>query len=830
MDLKGMYEELSGYNNVATGYVNPVAISDHYKGIDTKIDMTDEESAMYDMNRLETVQKSSLDPLSIINNLQGMRPYYDFSTSNASAKFMQKVLKRLGIKNNYFHLLLFDTDLVGVDPFAESTMSNPVLIRKIRVELERNPFYYFREIFRIRTEKGGTVPFRFDIGNLTSLFLQLQGFNIYKEQPRQTGKTVYELGMIAYNFNFRCENTKFGLYHYDDPKVKESLQTVLSYLNELPEYLKFYKLNFVKDKDGNDVAKENQEIGKSVLSVEHKARNNKITAKTCGQSADSSDRVGRGATQAIQYWDEIGFVYNIKNALASGIPAFNTASENAASGNNPYYLSLTSTPPNAAKEHGMYLYNKFKVGAVKFELFMFDMSYEAIKKMMVQHGDTDVIFISYQYYELGFSEEWAIKQKRLLDIDTYMREILLLWIKDYTKSPFDRYDIDKIDAMTKDVKSITVPIMDFYQIKFYEYLGMSPEAMLEYFKDKTLIIGIDVSAGLGGNRDKSTMCGTCPETGETVFTFRSNEANTRQFSNLIYLVVKQYFSKAILVIERNSYGQGVIDNLAVTDIEPNLYYTNMTKSQEKAGVNANKSNRNGKFMYGIFNQNEVRDTLYGMICVDMVKSWKRIIKSRDIFEEISTVTYINGRYDHEPGSHDDLLIAKLFSLFPLLYDRVMQSEFGVAKPTLLNDDEYTLLEFESSLKDKVKTKTQMLNSISDKGYYTLSDIQEIERMNAARLSSGGKDVKKEFNPYENNNGNENNLDMMIDYIEKLKDDANKGKADSNLDIYENNIDTSKLLRSGINSGIPNYQPPNTKKKQDFGDFNHIMSDDFDPFK
>jgi hypothetical protein len=146
-------------------------------------------------------------------------------------------------------------------------------------------------------------------------------------------------------------------------------------------------------------------------------------------------------------------------------------------------------------------------------------------------------------------------------------------------------------------------------------MGMSPEAARDYFKNKPIIIGVDVSAGLGGNRDKSTMCGICPETGEVLFTFRSNEANTRIFSNLIFKVVKEYYPEAILVIERNSYGQGVIDNLSDTEIERNLFYTNMTKSQI---ANKQRANKKGNYMYGIFNQSEIRETLYGLICTDLI--------------------------------------------------------------------------------------------------------------------------------------------------------------------------------------------------------------------
>lgn len=793
-----------------------------------QLNWNDDYIAEYEHASRDNKDKSTLDPLELLKYASlNVQPIYDFNTSNETAKYMQKVLASLGIANSFFHLLLFDRDLVGVDPYSEEVQQNPVLMKKIMHEVKINPYYYFRELFRIKSESGRYVKFRFDIGNLSSMFLHLQGFNTYKEQPRQTGKTVYDLAMLAYMFNFRCSNTEIGLYHFSDTDVKKSLKKIIEYMSSLPKYLQLFKVTYAVDKTtGNEVAKESNNTAKSPLSIRNESLGNVITTKTCGQNKDTADRAGRGATQAIQYWDEVGFVAHIRTALGSAIPAFNTASLNAASGGNPYYISLTSTPPDASREHGLYLYNKFKINATHFEPYMFDKTYDELKMLMKTNGDTDFFFLTYQYYELGFDESWAITQRRLLDPTEYARDILLNWIRDYSHSPYKKVDLDQIEAMVRKTKCELMTIEEFYQIKFYEYGGMTPDVAREYFKDKPIIIGVDVSAGLGGNRDKSTMCGICPETGEVIFTFRSNEANTRVFSNLLYKVVKDFFHEAILVIERNSYGQGVIDNLSATDIERNLFYTNMTKSQMANKVKANKK---GNYMYGIFNQSEVRETLYGMISTDIVSLKKRVIKSIDIFEELSTVVLHNGRYDHEDGAHDDLLIAMLFAFYALLYDPNMEKNFNIKRPTLVSDNEYTLLEFEDAFRKKIRTKKDVLDDVvaKGKGYNTFDDIVKLaDKSLELNHSSEGDNLRGKTNKP---------IDLVEDFFDELAREYTQDvyAVDKNSGAVKQNIKYEDLgfnNKPNLNQNMQFNQNNRPIKKGAVNDMtSHILGDDFSPF-
>jgi hypothetical protein len=62
---------------------------------------------------------------------------YDIKTSNKSFITFAKFLKTKGVKNYASHLILYDEDLVGVDPFSEDLTQEQKV--KIYRELTLNP-------------------------------------------------------------------------------------------------------------------------------------------------------------------------------------------------------------------------------------------------------------------------------------------------------------------------------------------------------------------------------------------------------------------------------------------------------------------------------------------------------------------------------------------------------------------------------------------------------------------------------------------------------------------------------------------------------------------
>ena len=102
--------------------------------------------------------------------------YYDYETSNKSFTDLVEKMKKRG-HNVEFILQLNDKDLVHVDPFNPTL--DEVMQNKIINEVERNFWYFAREVARIPTfEKGVTRPVTAHRGNIALWSIMQHGFNV----------------------------------------------------------------------------------------------------------------------------------------------------------------------------------------------------------------------------------------------------------------------------------------------------------------------------------------------------------------------------------------------------------------------------------------------------------------------------------------------------------------------------------------------------------------------------------------------------------------------------------------------------------------------------
>lgn len=116
---------------------------------------------------------------------------YDTQTKNKSFLKVASDLKKLGIKNYYFMLEIFDVSLIGVDPFAvdektEKTTLTKDQISRIMTECARNPWYYLREVCRIpESGRKNGVPYLANRGNIAQTWCLLHGFDSWLCLPRR---------------------------------------------------------------------------------------------------------------------------------------------------------------------------------------------------------------------------------------------------------------------------------------------------------------------------------------------------------------------------------------------------------------------------------------------------------------------------------------------------------------------------------------------------------------------------------------------------------------------------------------------------------------------
>ena len=211
---------------------------------------------------------------------------YIFHTTTKNKTFLKvyATLKAKGIKNRAFFLRLYDKTLLNINPH------NPHLTvqyqQRIIAEIARNPWYFFREVCRLKVS-GGSIPFGLHRGNLALIWCCLNSINSMTMMPRQAGKTQGVVAILNYLDKFVVTNTEFTLGNkkFSDSKLN------LSRFKDMEDLLPKWMLTISKDDVDN------------VERIEHAIRKNKFTALAAGSNPVHADALGRGLIIQI-----IGFV------------------------------------------------------------------------------------------------------------------------------------------------------------------------------------------------------------------------------------------------------------------------------------------------------------------------------------------------------------------------------------------------------------------------------------------------------------------------------------------------------------------------------------------
>lgn len=201
---------------------------------------------------------------------------YDYQTKNISFIKMYKELKDLGIQNNKFHLILYDKDLLGVDPY-DSNLSLE-LQAKIYKECIINYWYYAREVVRIPTPAGSCM-YELHRGNLATSFTQLLNINSIEILPRQHYKTYSAVCFYSWMYLFVAKNYNIAFSN----KQLEDSQLNIKRLNDLIDLLPIYLKSHMDPKyDTNNI---------NLLRIA--SNNNTIKALSTGKDKVSADRLGK---------------------------------------------------------------------------------------------------------------------------------------------------------------------------------------------------------------------------------------------------------------------------------------------------------------------------------------------------------------------------------------------------------------------------------------------------------------------------------------------------------------------------------------------------------
>ena len=432
-----------------------------------------------------------------------------------------------------------------------------------------------------------------------------------------------------------------------------------------------------------------------------------------GRSAESADNRGRGLSKPVVQYDEFGFIPYIKEQYQASVLAQTTVARTAEKSGLPHFISITTTAAFLNNDSGVYAHDFF-LDSLQFDEKFYDMSIDEVKDLIRNEAKRNFIAIEYQYWDLGKDDDYFQEQCKALNYeqDAIDREVLNVWKAVSTSHPLGQEAIATLEKYA--IKPVHIAVLNsIYRMKLYR----DPDQI--DWEGTPFIIAGDCSNNIGS--DYSALVVLDPYSYEVIATIRTNMYSTMLFAKMIADLMTKFFSRSILVLERNLNGATIIDR--IIEEEPKL----MSRIYGPRDPKTHKVKE-----LGMATTEKSRDIVYGQILKIAVGDSYDRIHDRVITEEIKALIRTrSGRIDHPQGGHDDLLISYLFARWFLMYgddiDRYIdplkvgciadQYIYGIGSDKKMRDIKNIKLS-EMKLEEKKKKIEQQVKHASSKALNT----------------------------------------------------------------------------------------------------------------
>lgn len=613
---------------------------------------------------------------------------YHWNTKNKSFLSLYNDLHKMGIKNNKFFLAIYDTDLLSIDPYSPIL---PVDLQlKIILECMINPWYFLREICRVPEdgmpiEIGGGTQYSIDRNNAACWYLYLNGIDHYQSKPRQRGKTVDCIARCNYAFHFGALATNMLFFNKDQQMAKLNLYRLKCQRDMLPRWMQMKTM--VDDTGKVDRGQD------SVTMMRNPVTGNTISVMARATSKEGGTKLGRGATAAIQYYDEFEFIPFNMDIIKAASFAYSRASENAKKNASLYGRIFSSTPADLDSRDGAaateYIDKMFKWTDKNF-----DDPIEKIKRTIYGPKCNHVVFVEHDWKQLKCSMKWYEEQCGMVSFDeeTIMREINLKRLHGSNLSPFKRSDIMYlINHKQSAIKQEDIS-QNFCPFFFYEKLN----------RNVPYIVSIDPSEGL--SQDNNACVFINPYTQKPAVEFKSPYISQPEFCDMLCNFMDRYCPKCMIIVENNR-GREILNCFLKSRYQYQLYYDDGKLQQSPVDTSDEYGNLRQKAyersVYG-FHTSRNRSQLY-QILENLVEERKDILISEFLIDDIcGLIRKPNGRVEAGPGKHDDIVMAYLIGMYVYYNaDPAFLESFGIVRGATSPTDDYNE---DGTLTDEAKTR------------------------------------------------------------------------------------------------------------------------------
>lgn len=606
-----------------------------------------------------------------------------WTTKNTSWVRMAALYKQMGVKNFYFHLALLDPSLADVDPLDPNL--TPSVQVKIRKECTLNPWYYLREVARIKPQASNRmIPVNANRGNLSMWWLFLNHITVFLMQIRQTGKSVSADKIIEWVLDFGGINSGIALYTKDDDLRVKNIERIKHSRKLVPDYL-YVKTN--KDTDNS-------------FEVTNKTLGNYISTFVAQKDKVAANNRGRGMTVPIVVGDEGPFSPNVDITVAAMLGATSAARAEARENNRPYGNIFMTTAGDRASREGRFMYSLFMSAMPWSESLLDSESWEELHTRVKLHTKSidasfkPVVGVScvFNHLQLGYSDQWL---SEILDNvtgtdDEINKDYFNRWGSGGRNNPIPK-DILAIIAASEAEAKFVQSFKNMYTMHWHV---SNP---YQYIEENHCIIGLDSSDGVGGDAIVMTVIDS--KTLETIGILSINETNILRFIDFVGMFMLQH-SNTTLIPERKSSGKSITDGviLALFNRGINPFYRVFNRIVNEKGHDDSMTEMFEEIKHCLSWKPEYLDryckyfgyatsgsgqysraALYEGTLMEAVKKSATVIRNKVLISELAGLETKNGRIDHGNGKHDDTVVSWLLCCWLLMFGKNLKL-YGITAP------------------------------------------------------------------------------------------------------------------------------------------------------
>ena len=553
-------------------------------------------------------------------------------------------------RNTFFRTFFgpLSQNIVQGEKMPKTINMSPEEIAIEYMKCKLNPLYFIEKYVMVPTGGGPKPICSEDMWKKTNKYRLMIKSN-YKFHrtlylaSRQTGKTSLAAAYIVWLMNFFSPTTtnsktqeifKIGYITIDKNRSYDMISRVKFIHQNLPVWLRTPPTRSTSDR-----------------LTYFKLTNGAHLITAYVSSSTPADAIFRGMSLSHIFWDETAFTPHADDVYTSIAPAWRKSAEDAASANRPYTFSSFSTPNGSQG-----LFYDLWVNATDVTELLIDpndplcdemLPKEECLKILNQPGRNGYVKVRLHWSEI-YDENWYEEQKRLLNFSKrrIAQEIDIVFLGS-SNSIFD-------DEIYMELE----PSKTAYQL---ELVG---GAHINFFTEKlnpshTYLIGCDVAASASETADYSAISVWDATENIQVAEMRARIPILKNFARSIDKVV-QFLIQTVrvpeenirVIIERNSFGLGIIEYLMYDDEVGDLYNRIMYYTQ--------KSN---DWLPGLITSAGTRPLIINSL-IQQVNEDPKSIKGALLQDELRTlVQKSNGRIEASGNNHDDLTFATAFTTY-----------------------------------------------------------------------------------------------------------------------------------------------------------------------